>query len=157
MFARVEARPNTVMRWATLASFRASLLCVAVLLAFATAESSAFAQDRFDGAIWSFTMSSKKPGGESLSGRFRVSDDVLYQKVSPQARGFRKVIGKNTPNGRRTRIEMEDFRAMNGQGSWQTGLQGKALLTMDRFGEWSGTFIKSDGSHWDFRCVRVQE
>lgn len=114
--------------------------------------------DKFDGAIWIFTMKSKGRNSQTLKGRFRVSDDVLYQQAERgRETPFDKEVGKNYPNGKRTRIEMSDLRAGDANRSIHSGLKGKALLNMDRGGEWSGTFIDGEGHHWDFQCSRVQE
>jgi hypothetical protein len=114
--------------------------------------------DKFDGAVWSFNMTPKRPGPEPLRGQFRVSNNVLYQRSQPSRTApYDKVIGKNFPNGKRTRVEMEDFRAADKNRSWHGGMKGKILLTMDRPGEWSGTFVDAEGRHWSFQCTRVQE
>ena len=146
---------------------RVGLMCVAVLLSGIVGGSSATAdeKDKFDGAIWNFTMTPKRPASaEPLKGGFRVFKHVLYQRSeAPREKGvakrddFNKVIGKNHPQGKRTRVELNDFRAFDKNMTWHSGLKGSVLLTIDRFGEWSGTFVDSEGRHWDFKCVRVQE
>jgi len=147
---------------------RVGLVCTAALLSGIVGASAASAddKDKFDGAIWNFTMTPKRGGLglEPLKGGFRVFNHVLYQRSKPPREkkeanrdDFDKVVGKNHPQGKRTRVEMKDFRAFDKNMTWHSGLKGSVLLTIDRFGEWSGTFVDSEGRHWDFKCTRVQE
>lgn len=119
--------------------------------------SPACAEDKFDGAVWRFAMSPKKRGKETLKGAFRVSNNVLYQKETPSDPDFKKVVGKNFPKGKKTRIKFHDLRAFDKSKKLHSGIKGTVLLTMDRFGEWSGRLLDSEGQHWDFKCSRVQE
>jgi hypothetical protein len=112
---------------------------------------------KFDGAVWTFQMTPKVPGLQPLRGAFRVSNHVLYQKETPEDPDFTKQVGKNHPRGSKTRVEFKDLRAFVRKGVVHEGLSGNVLLTIDRFGEWSGTFIDSQGRHWGFKCSRVQE
>jgi hypothetical protein len=102
-------------------------------------------------------MTPKAPGPQPLRGAFRVANDVLYQKETPEDADFTKKIGKNQPRGSKTRIEFTDLRAFVRRGVAHEGLSGNVLLTIDRAGEWSGTFVDSQGRHWSFKCTRVQE
>ncbi len=98
------------------------------------------ADDQFDGAVWTFTMTPKNPGQEHLGAAFRVKDHVLYQMSKP-SRGFNfdKMIGKNVPLANKNiRIEMSDFYAVSNETRTRhTGLKGTALLKNVRFGEYS--------------------
>jgi hypothetical protein len=113
--------------------------------------------DTIDGAIWQFEMTPKGRGLKPLRGRFRVSDNVLYQNSQGMRNKFDKVIGKNHPDGRRTRVEFEDFRAADKDRNFQGGMKGTARLKIDRVGEWSGVFTDGEGRNWDFKCTRVRE
>jgi hypothetical protein len=146
------------VRFSPSPSCRARLILAAALLSIGADASPARADDsdRFDGAVWNFVMTPKRRGPEPLKGGFRVFNHVLYQRSTPRGE-FDREIGKNVPKGKRTRVEMKDFRAFDNDRNLHSGLTGNALLTMDRAGEWSGTLIDSEGRHWDFRCTRVQE
>jgi hypothetical protein len=125
--------------------------------------SSARAQDgdTIEGAVWVFDMKAKGPRADTLRGRFRVSDNVLYQQSErSRTAPFDKEVGRNHPTGRKTGktvVELEDLRAVNQDGEIQTGLKGKIRMSLERFGEWKGVFTDSDGRNWDFKCSRVRE
>lgn len=120
---------------------------------------SALADDvgEFDGAIWNFTMTPKKPGLQKLTGRFRVSDNVLYQKEDPADPEFKKQVGKNHPKGKVTRAEFTDLRAFTPDKEVRTGIKGTARLKGIKFGEWTGVLTDGRGRNWEFQCTRVQE
>ncbi len=138
------------------------LFAAAVWFGAIAGSSSTMAQEQgqFEGAIWRFSMTPRPPlrGREPLRGVFRVHNHVLYQKSirSPDA-PFDKEIGKNHPNGKKTRIEFHDLRAADRNQNFKGGLSGQVLLSFDAFGEWSGRYIDAQGLHWDFKCTRVQE
>lgn len=143
----------------TYVSFASLLLCG--ILAIGTSKAAAPTGDQFEGAVWSFTMSPKFPRAEKRQGAFRVADDKIFQKLKPSDKEFSKEVGVNHPNGDKTQIELHDFRTFEitsdgGLGS-QKRLSGKALLKMNKLGEWSGRFIDGDGKHWEFQCSRVAE
>ena len=131
------------------------LACLAVH--FNCTELSADDDDHFEGAVWRFSMTPKARGLEPVKGRYRVSKHVFYQCSKPKTHEFDTVVGKNHPTGKKTRSVFEDLRAVDENRNWHKGLKGTAHLEMDRFGEWSGRFIDSEGRHWDFQCSRVQE
>jgi len=136
------------------------LLCYALFFlsgTFSDTKANAQDSDKFEGAVWKFTMTPKKRGLETLKGAFRVSDDVIYQKKKRSDRDFALVVGKNHPRGKRTRIVFDNFRAFSKSRELHAGMKGTAGLTMDAFGKWSGVLIDGQGRHWDFKCSRVQE
>jgi hypothetical protein len=102
-------------------------------------------------------MKPKRSGPEPLRGQFRVSNDVLYQKTTPQSKDFDKVIGKNSPKGDATTIDFTDLRGFDKDKKVHSGLKGTARMRLDRVGEWSGLFTDAEGRNWDFKCSRVQE
>ncbi len=139
---------------------------------------SALAQrgDSFEGAVWRFSMTPKVRQKEKMGGVFRVNNYEVFQKEKPDDEAFSKQVGKIEPNGKKTRIEFHDAKAFEGRpgsgpsakpGSGDGGLgagrgrrtelKGTAALKMEKFGEWSGLFIDSEGNHWDFKCSRIQE
>lgn len=97
----------------------------------------------FDGAVWRFKMTPKTPGLKPVAGRYRVEGKILYQKVAAQ-RG-------------KVKVDFTDFRTFGGRDTPPTHIKGTALLSLDRFGHWSGTFIDGEGRHWDFQCERIRE
>lgn len=139
---------------------------------------SAFAQrgDSFEGAVWRFSMTPKVRRKEPMRGVFRVNNYEVFQKEKPDDEAFSKQVGKVEPNGDKTRIVFHDATAFersrssgpgakpgsgdgklgSGQGR-RTELKGTAALKMEKFGEWSGILIDSEGNHWDFKCSRIQE
>ncbi|MCG6154551.1 hypothetical protein [Rubinisphaera margarita] len=111
-----------------------------------------------EGALWKFDLTPKGERGPMLTGFFRVSDGVLYQKTTRESKEFDKSVGKLSREGRdKTRVELEDFRAFGRNKNLHDGLSGTLLLKFERFGNCSGTFIDGDGKNWNIRCVRVQE
>ncbi len=48
-------------------------------------------------------------------------------------------------------------RALDKQGVPQKGIKRPAPRRLDRFGEWSGTFIHAQERHGNLHCTRVQE
>lgn len=136
-------------------------VAVGLLISLAAADCRAEGRDGgdFEGAVWRFEMTPKgsRGGGAPLAGRYRVAKHVLYQKRDRQDKDFSKRVGTNRPSGKRTKVEFDGLRAADKDGAFREGIGGTALLTMDRFGEWSGTLVDGDGRHWDFRCTRVKE
>lgn len=114
--------------------------------------------DLFEGALWNFSMRPKNPGPPPLRGRFRVKFNALYQRSSPEDNELTKPVGTKVAGGKnRVRVTFTDVAAVGPQGGLHEGIQGNVLITIDRPGEWSGTFVDSKGRHWDFRCTRIQE
>jgi hypothetical protein len=136
------------------------LLCFAVSFlpgAFSDTKANAQDNDKFEGAVWKFTMTPKQRGLETLNGAYRISNDVLYQKKMRSDRDFALVVGNNNPQGTRTRVVFENFRAFTKSRVMYAGLKGTAVLRMDALGEWSGVLTDEHGRNWDFKCSRVQE
>lgn len=115
------------------------------------------AGDNFEGAIWYFQMTPKLKGARVLRGQFRVADHIVYQKTTRDSEKFNKTVGTNHPNGKKTRVEFTDLRAMNPDKQWRNGMQGEVKMTLDQFGKWSGMFTDRMGRNWDFSCTRVKE
>lgn len=113
----------------------------------------------FDGAIWRFHMTpAAKRFGEPMNGAFRVKGKNLYQNTKPRTKDFDKHIGQKTAaKPKKTWLTIDDMRAKPKGGNIVEGIKGKMVLTMDEPGKWSGTFIDSQGRHWDFKCERIQE
>lgn len=112
----------------------------------------------FDGAVWRFTLTPKVAGPGQLRGHFRVSNHVLYQKADIKDPNYTKQVGKDNPQRRaHTRVEFTDLRALDKRGVPHSGFKGTVLLKGERFGHWSGSFIDSQGRHWNIQCTRVQE
>ncbi len=136
---------------------RALPLLTCLLALAGGAEASPSEGDKFEGAVWKFTMTPKTRGLKILKGQFRVSNNRLFQKTMPSSTDFDKLVGTNAPRGKKTTITFADLRAADKNKNWHHGIKGKVLLTMDRFGKWSGRLIDSQGRHWAFGCTRVQE
>lgn len=113
--------------------------------------------DNFDGAIWYFKITPRTKGAQTLSGQFRVSDHILYQKELRSSEDFTKRVGVNHPNGNRTRVEITDLRAKMPNGEFRSRINGEVRMTFDKFGKWSGMFTDERGINWDFNCTRVKE
>ena len=117
--------------------------------------------DQFEGAVWRFRITPKSPRSEERHGAFRVSNDQIFQKETPADKDFRKQVGTNHPKGEKTRMKVTDFRTFvkseNGGAGSQNRMSGTVLLSMNKFGEWSGRFIDSEGHHWEFKCSRIAE
>lgn len=114
----------------------------------------------FDGAVWKFQLTPKPAGGDRvpLSGRYRIAENVLYQRRDDDDKEFSKKVGKNKPNGAtKTKVEFTDLRAVAKGGAAREGIKGTATLTKERHGEWSGTFVDGDGDRWEFHCSRYKE
>jgi len=116
------------------------------------------AQDsgKVDGAIWTIQLTAKTPGRQRLRGAYRINSHVIFQKENPPEGDFVIEVGKNFPRGGKTRTKFESL-VLRSESLEKVTLQGTALLSVDRFGEWSGTLIDSSGRHWDCRVRRVQE
>lgn len=114
-------------------------------------------QDQFEGAVWRFKMTQKKSDNTTLIGRYRISDHTVYQKDTPADPSFSKAVGKNHPNGTKTRMEVVDFRAFQQSNKKQQRIEGTARLKMVEFGKWTGMFTDKVGVNWDFECSRIQE
>lgn len=144
-------------RLALLVSFCLVQALIAGMLT--TAFSVADDNDKVDGAIWKFEMTPvKKRGAETLRGQFRVQGKFLYQKTTPKSKEFDKKIGEKTSTkGKTTRLQIDDLRARAKESGLHSGIKGKLVLDMDERGKWSGPFVDSEGSHWDFKCERFQE
>lgn len=112
---------------------------------------------KFDGAVWQFNMKPKSGGAKSMRGRFRVNQDVIYQKATLKDPTFGKKIGTNHPRYPKTKIEVTDLRALDEAGKLHHHIKGTAHLSIDKRGEWSGEFVDADGLHWEFKCTRTQE
>mgnify|MGYP001002968559 CR=1 FL=1 len=112
---------------------------------------------KFDGAVWQFTMKPKTGNAKAMRGRFRVNQDVIYQKATPADPTFSKKIGMNHPRYPKTKIEVTDLRALDEAGKLHRQIKGTAHLSIDKRGEWSGEFVDADGVHWEFQCTRTQE
>ncbi len=115
---------------------------------------------KVDGAIWKFTMTPKTAGLEAVNGRYRVSGMTLYQKENPDDQQFKRVVGKKVAGKKgehKVGIVFSDFRARIERGSPPVQLNGSAWLKAEKREKWSGTFIDSDGRHWDFQCERIFE
>ncbi|WP_417381245.1 hypothetical protein [Gimesia sp.] len=111
----------------------------------------------FEGAVWKFEMTSKAERRKKLQGRFRVENNVLYQKKTPDDPSYSKAVGKNYPKKLKTRMVLTDFRAFTKKGKVVTDMKGSFWLDFNRLGHWSGTMIDGKGTHWNFKCVRFQE
>lgn len=118
-----------------------------------------FAQegDQFEGAVWQFEMSQKKNPQTKLTGRFRIADHVVFQMDKPSDPKFSKQVGKNHPDGKKTMMEVADFRVFTQPGKKQQRIAGTAKLKMIKFGEWTGVFTDKDGVNWDINCSRINE
>jgi len=117
----------------------------------------ATAQDNFDGAVWRFRMSKKQTPAKVLVGQFRVSDHVLFQKDTPSDPEFSKKVGRNSPNGKKTRIDVDDFRVFTKEKKRMLKMKGTARLSLDKVGEWSGIFTTGKGDNWTFKASRIKE
>ena len=102
-------------------------------------------------------MTGKGPRKQELNGLFRVNRHVLYQKETPDDPDFTKKIGTSKYQAKRCTIELTEFRAFDKDRNKHDGLSGKVVMTIDRFGEWTGTLIDGKGRNWDFHCSRVKE
>jgi len=110
----------------------------------------------FDGAVWGYKLTPKNARLGVQTGAFRVNNHVLYQKAKPEDKTFTKVVGKNSPDGRRTSMVFEDLRG-HGPNGEILHISGKARLGMEKGGEWGGRFVDSNGNHWDFHVSRQKE
>ncbi|MBB3208879.1 hypothetical protein FHS27_004713 [Rhodopirellula rubra] len=117
----------------------------------------ATSQDNFDGAVWAFKMSKKQEPKKIIGGRFRVSNHVLFQKFDPSDAQFSKRVGKNHPNGQKTRFDVDDFRVFTEPKKRLILIKGTGRLSMDKIGEWSGIFTDGRGSNWTFKASRIKE
>jgi hypothetical protein len=138
-------------------NFHGLMACACFALIAPEAQSAAAGEDNFDGAVWKFEMSNKKEPAKKMVGRFRVSNHVLFQKDTPSDPKYSKRVGKNYPNGKRTRVEVRDFRAFTKEGMNQVRLEGTARLSLVKFGEWEGLFTDGSGSNWGFTASRIEE
>lgn len=152
------------MNWNSRLASRSLVVVALVLMGSLSTGKYLFAQvgdaDKFDGAVWRYTLTPKTKGLLALKGRYRVSGQYLYQKKSPDDEVLKKVVGKKVAAKQgKVRVEFDDFRGYTDRagGSPPTQIKGSALLSYDRFGNWSGTFIDGDGRHWDFVCERIRE
>lgn len=111
----------------------------------------------FEGAVWTIQLTPRvNRNGGGLRATYRIADHVLYQKEKPRIPEYNQRVGKNYPNGSRTRTHFETLTAFGPQKERHT-LSGWATLKFDARGEWSGQFIDSTGKHWDCTVKRVQE
>lgn len=135
-----------------------SAMAMIVLLVCASLANRLCGQDggAVDGAIWTIVLTSKQTDGERLRAAYRVKSNVLYQKENPPEGDFTVAVGQNFPRGKRTLAKFDRLVLWNGRLE-KTTLKGQALLSIERYGEWSGTFIDSSGKHWECRVRRVQE
>jgi hypothetical protein len=136
---------------------RALSLLLGSLCALALPGGAAAQKDggKFEGAVWKFEMTPMRGKEEPRRGQFRVAGLKLYQKERRDSPGFDKEAGhKEILADKRTRLVFHDLRANGGK---VTGIRGHAVVTFDKFGEWSGRYVDADGSHWHFKCSRVQE
>jgi len=138
-------------------NFQSVIACACFALIAPAAHPAAAAQDNFDGAVWKFEMSNKKDPAKKLVGRFRVSNHVLFQKDTPSDPKCSKRVGTNHPNGKRTRIEVRDFRTFTKEEKNQVRLEGTARLSLVKFGEWEGLFTDGNGANWGFTASRIEE
>ncbi|MGV3484672.1 MAG: hypothetical protein ACO1RT_09670 [Planctomycetaceae bacterium] len=131
-----------------------SVVCLALVAA-----SPACGRDagEFEGAVWTIELTPKRVrDGQKLRATYRISNHVLFQKVRPTHTEYTKEVGKNHPNGNRTRTHFRELAVFN-KSRERTMTSGWATLQLDSRGEWSGQFIDSGGKHWDCRVRRVQE
>lgn len=156
----------------TVGSIRFRMLCFRALVIFGTgflmnlsfaSKSMAQVGDRFEGAVWRFHISPKGSRREPVTGLFRVADHELFQKESRDDESKERLVGRNHPDGRKTRMVFKELLVFE-KGKTDSDrprprdrVSGTALLRMDEPGEWSGRFIDSEGLHWDFRCSRIRE
>lgn len=111
--------------------------------------------DQFEGAVWQFEMSQKKSPDTKLVGRYRIANHVVFQKDVPSDPQFSKQVGKNQPDGKRTKMEVTDFRVFEQPSKKQQRVAGTARLKMVKFGEWTGVFTDEKGVNWDMKCTRI--
>jgi hypothetical protein len=136
--------------------FRSFIVCAFWALSGLSVHPAAAADDNFDGAVWKFEMTNKKDPAKKLFGRFRVSNHVLFQKDTPSDPKYSKQVGKNFPDGKKTRFEVSDFRVLTPNMS-ELKVKGTARLTLVKVGEWEGLFTDGRGVNWDFKASRIQE
>ena len=134
-------------------------LLVLALVAVAGVPTSVPAQDagEFEGAVWTIALKPRQPRSDGpLRATYRISDRVLYQKEKPRIPVYDKQVGRNYPNGKKTRTHFRELTAFTASREPRS-LSGWANLQMDERGKWSGQFIDSTGKHWDCEVKRVQE
>jgi len=131
----------------------ASLVAVCLL----SVQKPVSAEDNFDGAIWKFEMTNKKDATKKVIGRFRVSDNVLYQKDTPSDPKYSKKVGTNHPNGKRTRFEVTELRAFKQKSKELIRIKGTGRIALVKFGEWEGLFTDGRGTNWEFKASRIEE
>lgn len=134
------------------------VVCVAAAACFSVGLP-VFAQegDQFEGAVWQFEMSQKKSPQTKLIGRYRISDHVVFQMDKPTDPQFSKQVGKNYPDGTKTKMEVADFRVFEQPNKKQQRIAGTARLRMIKFGEWTGVFTDEKGVNWNIKCSRIKE
>jgi hypothetical protein len=132
---------------------------VAGMIATCLCASSAIAEegDQFEGAIWQFELTQKKSPDTKLVGQYRIAKHVVYQKTKRDDKDFSKEVGKNHPEGKKTKMEVTEFRAFNESEKKRLLIEGTARLKLVKGGEWSGVFTDKDGINWDMKCTRIQE
>lgn len=112
------------------------------------------AEDQFEGAVWKFGMTSKT-GKAKRRGAFRVNGRYLYQKKAEDDTDWTLKVGYKAAGKKgKTRLV---FEGLGVNGGAFPAMNGRAVVEIDKAGEWSGRLVDSDGTHWTFRCSRVQE
>ncbi len=140
-----------------------SLIVIPMLLLGGTGPAVLLADDddKVDGALWRFGMTPVKKGPNSpppMRGVFRVKGRELFQR-GDRGKEFDQLIGVKTGFKEKTTfLRIDDLRAIErGTKKERTGIKGKLTLKFDELGEWSGRFVDSEGSQWEFKCLRFQE
>lgn len=148
----------------TLPFFAILLSCMFFVVMCASTNREIRADDTIEGAVWQFEMSEKSRESNKLVGRFRLSNNVLYQKEKPRHPTFNKQVGKNFPKGKVTRFEVTEFRALpkgNDKIDFSKDavvlLKGTGRMSLTKIGEWEGLFTDDSGINWNFKAVRIAE
>lgn len=112
-----------------------------------------------DGAIWAFQLTPSKggPGREKLSGRYRISDLVVYQAEEP-GEEMDVEVGASEPNEKTkaTSVNFDYLWAKDSMRRWKK-LEGKAVLSPKKLDVWEGEFVDSDGFRWKMSVTRARE
>jgi uncharacterized glyoxalase superfamily protein PhnB len=137
-------------------AFRHRLLTHCITLCLISLASISIAEDRFEGAVWEFELKKTSPPTNVLTGRYRVSNHILFQKDNPGDKEYTKQVGRNNPNGNRTTFVVDDFRAFT-RDKKQVRMKGTGKASLVEFGKWTGTFTDRRGVQWQLRLNRIEE
>ncbi|NNJ26080.1 hypothetical protein [Alienimonas chondri] len=136
---------------------RHAFACAFMALCGTWSAAPASAEDSFDGAVWRVKLTSKKEPSKVRHAQFRMAESVLYQKVTRTDPTYSKRVGKNFPDGRRTRFEVEDFRVRLGRKDDYVTIKGTGRMTPVKVGRWHGLFTDGRGDNWDLVADRIEE